>query len=175
MAAQPHSFDLARLQLSSGEGRRVDLDLPLPSLEFGEQRYEVEGGSTRIRLDVSHTTNGWSLRLRFGVRLDGPCIRCLESADADVAVDAREIDQPGGGEELDSPYIERDDLDLTGWARDALALALPAQIVCSDDCRGLCAVCGANLNADPDHAHEAEPDPRWAKLRELFPGGPAQS
>jgi uncharacterized protein len=28
-------------------------------------------------------------------------------------------------------------------------------------------VCGANLNEDPDHAHEAEPDPRWAALREL--------
>jgi uncharacterized protein len=82
-------------------------------------------------------------------------------------VDAREIDQPGGGEELDSPYLEGEELDLTGWAHDALALALPAQIVCTEACRGLCASCGANLNEDPGHAHEREPDPRWAKLREL--------
>jgi uncharacterized protein len=82
-------------------------------------------------------------------------------------VDAREVDQPGGGEDLRSPYLEEGKLDLAAWARDALALALPAQIVCREDCLGLCSVCGANLNEDPDHAHEAEPDPRWAALREL--------
>ena len=160
-------FDLARLQLSSGEGRRIDLDLPLRPLEYGEQRYAVEGGQAQVRLDVSHTTNGWSLRLRFDTRLDGPCMRCLEPAHAPVAVDAREVDQPGGGEDLDSPYVSGDELDLTGWARDALALALPAQIVCDRECLGLCAICGANLNEDPSHGHESEPDPRWAKLREL--------
>jgi uncharacterized protein len=35
------------------------------------------------------------------------------------------------------------------------------------DCAGLCPEWGANLNVDPEHAHESEPDPRWAKLREL--------
>ena len=65
------------------------------------------------------------------------------------------------------PTWTDDDLDLRAWARDALALALPAQIVCREDCLGLCADCGANLNADPGHAHEAAPDPRWAKLSEL--------
>ena len=46
-------------------------------------------------------------------------------------------------------------------------LALPVRILCTDECRGLCAICGANLNEDPEHAHEREPDPRWAKLSEL--------
>ena len=43
----------------------------------------------------------------------------------------------------------------------------PAQITCRPDCAGLCAQCGANLNEDPEHAHEREPSPRWAKLSEL--------
>jgi uncharacterized protein len=167
VAAQQHLFDLGRLALSSGEARRIQLDLPLEPLQYGEQRYAVEGGATQVQLDVSHTTTGWSLRLRFEARLDGPCMRCLEPAGAPIVVDAREIDQPETAEELDSPYVTGDELDLTGWARDALALALPVQIVCDDECRGLCAVCGANLNEDPEHAHEREPDPRWAKLREL--------
>ena len=59
-------------------------------------------------------------------------------------------------------------LDLHAWAHDAYALALPAQVVCREDCAGLCPECGENLNAaGPGHAHEREPDPRWAKLREL--------
>jgi len=95
-------------------------------------------------------------------------MRCLEGARKAVDVDAREIDQPGGGEELSSPYVEDEHLDLRGWARDALALALPSQILCREDCLGLCAVCGENLNeAGAEHRHEPEPDPRWAALRDL--------
>ena len=95
-------------------------------------------------------------------------MRCLEDADTPIHVDAREIDQPGGGDDLRSPYLAGEELDVRAWARDALALALPAQIVCREECRGLCAICGENLNeAGPDHAHEAAPDPRWAKLGEL--------
>jgi uncharacterized protein len=162
------TFDVGRLGLSSGEARRVDVDVPIHGFEFGGQDYVVVGGSVEATLDLSHTTSGYSLRLRFDTVLDGPCVRCLEDAGRAVAVDAREVDQPGGGEELSSPYLEEDQLDVAGWARDALVLALPAQIVCSDDCRGLCPVCGENLNlAGPEHGHEPEPDPRWAALREL--------
>jgi uncharacterized protein len=167
MAQRTDIFDVGRLALSSGEGRRLDLDVPVDAFDFGGQRYEVEGGSVDVRLDVSHTVSGYAFRLRFDAELDGPCVRCLEPADHGVEVDAREIDQPGGGEELSSPYFEEGLLDMRAWARDALALALPTQIVCSEDCAGLCSVCGENLNRSPDHAHEREPDPRWAALREL--------
>jgi uncharacterized protein len=161
-------FDIGRLGLSSGEGRRLDLVVAVEPLDFGGQEYAIEGRRVPAILDVSHTTTGYSLRLRFEAGLEGPCMRCLEEAHKAVAVDAREIDQPGGGEELDSPYLEEEQLDLRGWARDALALALPTQIVCRDDCKGLCPECGENLNrAGPEHRHEREPDPRWAALREL--------
>ena len=94
-------------------------------------------------------------------------MRCLEPASPSFAVDAREVDQAGGGDELSSPYVDGEELDLASWARDAFALALPAQLLCREDCAGLCPECGADLNADPSHAHERAPDPRWAKLREL--------
>jgi uncharacterized protein len=162
------SFDLGTLTLSSGEGRRLELEVPVDDFDFGGQRYSVRGGRVAAVLDVSHTTTGYSLRLRFDATLEGACMRCLDDAARSLAVDAREVDQPGGGEELSSPYLDRNELDLRAWARDALALALPTQIVCRPDCLGLCAICGENLNrAGPDHAHEREPDPRWAALREL--------
>jgi uncharacterized protein len=168
MAQRTDTLDVGALKLSSGEGRRLELEVPVDSFDFGGQRYSVPGEQVSATLDVSHTTTGHALRLRFETQLEGPCMRCLESAGHRVAVDAREIDQPGGGEELRSPYLEEDELDLRAWARDALALALPTQIVCREDCLGLCAICGENLNeAGPDHAHEREPDPRWAALREL--------
>ena len=167
MGQRTEIFDVDRLGLSSGEGRRFELDVPVGALEFGGQRYELPDEVVDALLNVDRTTAGYSLRLRFDAALSGPCMRCLEDAAHVVHVDAREVDQPGGGEDLRSPYLEEGRLDLTAWARDVLALALPTQIVCRDDCRGLCSLCGANLNEDPEHAHEAEPDPRWAALREL--------
>ena len=167
MAQRTDIFAVGRLGLSSGEGRSLDLDVPVDAFDFGGQRYEVEGGAVEARLDVSHTVRGYAFRLRFAAALKGPCVRCLETADQGVDVDAREIDQPGGGDELSSPYFDEGHLDMRAWARDALALALPVQIVCREDCAGLCAVCGENLNRSPDHAHKREPDPHWAALREL--------
>jgi uncharacterized protein len=170
MPQRTDAFDLARLGLTSGEGRRLDLHVHVEPFSFGGQRYAAEPDVVPVRLDVSRTTgSGWALRLRFAVAVGGPCMRCLEPAEPRFEVDAREVEQPGmGDDELSSPYVDDEgELDLAAWARDALALTLPAQITCRADCAGLCAQCGANLNEDPEHAHEAAPDPRWAKLREI--------
>jgi uncharacterized protein len=160
-------FELGRLGLTSGEGRRLDLFVHLDPFNYGGSTYAVEPDLVPVRLDVSRTTaNGFALRLRFSATLAGPCMRCLEPAAPSFEVDAYEVHQPGGGEELTSPYMD-EELDLAAWARDALALALPAQLTCREDCAGLCPQCGASLNEDPGHAHEPEPDHRWAKLSEL--------
>ena len=173
MPAAYHSIDLARFALRPGEGRRLDLVADPGQLELGGERYAAAGDSVDARLDLSRTAAGYAVRMRFTAHVSGPCMRCLEDAEVTVEVDAREVDQPGTqDEELRSPYVEQDELDLGSWAHDALALALPLQPLCRPDCRGLCPVCGVSLNdADPEqHRHDAAPDPRWAKLRELGSG-----
>ncbi len=102
------------------------------------------------KLDVSRTTgSGWFLRLRFDARALGPVHalpRGRRQDDASTSTPAR-CDQPGAeDDDLRSPYLDGDELDLHAWARDALVLELPTQIVCRDDCKGLCAICGENLN-----------------------------
>jgi uncharacterized protein len=169
MALATDSFDLAGLRLTSGEGRRVELFVPLDRYELAGEQYDVRPELIPVRLDVSRTTgDGYALRVRFQAELAGPCMRCLQAAESAFEVDAREVSQPGEGEELESPYVAHRLLNLRAWVSDALALMLPAQLLCRSDCAGLCPVCGADLNlAGLDHRHEREPDPRWAKLSEL--------
>ena len=169
MPARTDILDLARLSLTSGEGKRLDWNVSLDDLTFGGAQYSVLPEALPVRLDVSRTTGlGYALRLRFAATLSGPCMRCLEDAEPTFDVDSREVNIPGGGDELQSPYVEGEELNLSAWARDALALALPAQLLCRPDCAGLCPICGEDLNeAGPEHTHESEPDPRWEKLREL--------
>jgi uncharacterized protein len=169
MTPQPKTtFDLASLQLSHGEGRSVELPVHTGELEIGGQAYRAVPDPAAARLDVSRTRTGHAMRLRFELRLEGPCMRCLDPAGLEMAIDAREVDQPGD-EELLSPYVSEGELDIGHWAHDAIALAVPERILCRSGCAGLCPVCGASLNdADPaEHEHGGGADPRWAKLREL--------
>jgi uncharacterized protein len=169
MAAETHDFDLAGLRLRAGEGRRLELDVRIPPLVLGSERYTADPERVPVLLDVSRMTGrGYALRLRFTTALVGPCVRCLNRAAASVVVDAREADRPGAGTELESPYVSGETLDLAAWARDAFVLAAPLKVLCREACAGLCPVCAADLNeAGSEHHHEKAPDPRFAKLREL--------
>ncbi len=165
-------LDLSRFVRSSGEGRRVDVDVDPGGLTYGDHSYAVAGGTVPARVDISRTSTGYSLRIRFEAAVTGPCMRCLDAAEMPIEVDAREVDQPGGSEEdgLRSPYVDADELDLGAWAHDALALAMPAQVLCRPECKGLCPVCGESLNgADSGahrHADQHRPGP-MDKLSEL--------
>ena len=118
---------------------------------------------------VTKASTGTVFELRFTARLHGPCFRCLDDAVLDLPIDAREYQatSPGEAEELKTPYVMDDKLDLAAWSRDAVALALPDKILCRPDCAGLCPTCGKNLNDEP-HTHEDEPvQSRWAALESL--------
>jgi uncharacterized protein len=169
MAPETHDFDLAGLRLSAGEGRRLELDVRIEPLLLGGEPYAASPARVPVVLQVSRMMGGgYALSLRFTAALEGPCMRCLNDAAPSVEVESREVDRPGGGEELQSPYVRDEVLDLATWARDAFALAAPVKVLCREDCQGLCPVCAADLNeAPPGHHHASEPDRRWAKLSEL--------
>jgi uncharacterized protein len=171
MHARAGILELEGLSLSPGQARQVEAAVELAPIELGGQTYEPAGGRADARLDVSRTTTGYALRLRYDTELAGPCVRCLEPARIELSVDAREVNQPATrDEELRSPYVNDDgELELRRWANDAMVLGLPSQPLCRPDCAGLCAVCGESLNdTDPeDHRHGGGGDPRMSKLRDL--------
>ena len=161
--------NLRTLRLRSGEQHRDHHDVPLEPYQLAGQRYLPVPQAAAAELAVTRASSGMVLELAFPVRLHGPCFRCLEDAALDLRVRAREYHatSPHADEELRSPYVDEERLDLAAWARDATALKLPAQILCRLDCAGLCALCGVNLNDEP-HEHEAgATDPRWDVLAEL--------
>lgn len=99
----------------------------------------------------------------------GECVRCLDPLDLEVEADFQELyffpGEDTGGDE-DAVFLVNDLLDLEPVVHDAVVLALPSAPLCRDDCQGLCPQCGADLNEDPEHTHEAV-DPRWAALADL--------
>ena len=162
------TFDLRRVKLRSGEQFRTTLSVLLEPFELGGQRYRPVPDSPDAELILTKTPQGHVLDLGFELRLEGPCVRCLEVAGIDVAVSAREYHESAAeSEELRTPYLVDDRLDLSTWARDAVALALPDKILCREDCAGICAGCGVNRNEEDCRCPPPRPDARWAKLEEL--------
>lgn len=163
------TFDLRQAKLRPGEEYRDELDLTLSPFELGGQRYLPVPESVRAELVINRGTSVTTFELNFPVRLHGPCYRCLNDAVLDLSIRAREYQatSPGEADELKTPYVVDNQLQLSDWARDAIAVELPQQILCRPDCAGLCPMCGEDLNENP-HEHEDErADPRWAALEEL--------
>ena len=163
------TVDLRTLRLRPGEVRRETLDVELEPFVLGGQRYEPSPATRPVTLELSQASGATVLEMRLRVHLSGACMRCLGHAEISRDVRAREFhdfDAPPG-DELRSDYVVDDHVQLSTWARDAVALELPDQILCRDDCAGLCPLCGKDLNVEPHEHLERVRDPRWAALEEL--------
>jgi DUF177 domain-containing protein len=161
-------FSLRALRLRPGEEYRDKQEVELEPVSLGGQRYLPVPQRVQAELVVSQAQTGTVFELRFHTRLHGPCYRCLADAVVNLDIEGREYQASSpDSDELRTPYLENDQLDLSGWARDAVVLALPDKILCRLDCSGLCPVCGRDLNVDPHGHDDEELDSRWAALSEL--------
>ena len=169
-------IDLRRLDLVPGAGARVEVPVALEDITLGGQPYSPEPREAEAVVDAGSSGSGLGLRLRFATTMQGACQRCLAPSSVDIAVDARDFQASGRDdadepdEDLDCEYLggpARMELDVGAWARDAVAEAMPMSILCREDCAGLCARCGADLNDGPCDCADDEVDPRWAALEQL--------
>jgi uncharacterized protein len=165
-------FDLRTLRLSVGDSHREPIELALSPFTLGGERYEPLPARVPGELRITRLTSGLLFDLSFSASAFGACQRCLEEARIDVSTDSREYQahtpEPGGEDEMVTPYLSGEVLDTDRWAQDALLLAMPPKIVCTDDCEGLCPQCGHNRNEGPCGCVVEESDGRWAKLRDLL-------
>jgi len=161
-------FNLRNLRLRSGEQFADAKDVDLEPLDLAGQRYLPVPATVPAQLSITRASTGTVFELDFDARLHGPCYRCLGDAVLDVPIRGREYEATNpDSEELRTPYLVDGKLDLSAWARDAIALALPDQILCREDCAGLCPMCGKDLNVEPHEHEEDAGDSRWAALAEL--------
>lgn len=173
--AEPNArrLDLRPLEVPSGGTGRAETAVAVDDLQLGGQRYRVLPRELPVRVEVTRSLTGVHLRLRAEAALEGPCWRCTEPARLAVSIDAAEYAADGRDadapfdDDLDSVYVEDQRVDVAQWTRDALVEAMPTTILCRESCAGLCAGCGADLNAGDCGCAPAGGDPRWQALAAL--------
>ncbi|MEQ6903504.1 YceD family protein [Nocardioides sp. YIM 152588] len=168
-------LDTRELGRRAGSQTEVSRTVPAPA-DLGIEVLSVpEGAPVELDLRLEAVMEGVLVTGEASAELVGECVRCLDEIRDDLAVNFQELfvyddsrDYHPGSEEEDETNVVQDDLiDLERVLRDAVVLALPFQPLCREDCPGLCPECGVRLADDPDHAHEAAIDPRWAALAQL--------
>lgn len=164
----PFIVDTHELGRQPGHERDINLEEKAPEELSLEMIGVPQGSPVRIEGRIESVMEGVLATGEIDVDIHGSCVRCLEAIDYPLAVDFSELfvydDRPV---EDDESRLVGDLLDLELVVRDAVLLDLPTNPLCKPDCRGLCTECGANLNEDPEHAHDAPIDPRWAGLQSL--------
>jgi DUF177 domain-containing protein len=145
----------------------------------GDNAGLIEAGVSGIDADIvaTHTNPGAYLEGDARASVSQQCSRCLRAIETPIQAQFAEqyystIDLLTGDRRDQHPPVDAKTIgsdfriDLTPLLREELILATPLAPLCRPDCRGLCEVCGRDLNVDP-HEHEAFVDDRWGKLREL--------
>ena len=129
-----------------------------------------QGSPVELDLRLEAVGEGVLVTGTAEVGIAGQCVRCLVELTDSSVVDFQELYVYPGNESDDADtedeirHLVDDLLDLEPVLRDAVVLELPFQPLCRPDCEGLCPDCGADLNANPEHEHQAPVDPRWAGL-----------
>lgn len=158
---------------------RFKIDIPAGEIEFDNKVAQssplhTEGVAELISRSLGDIRINGSLQ----VTVTAPCDRCLEPISLPVAnpfdlvyMPASEASE-GGEDEINEDavevgFYEGSGLQLEDVLREVVLLALPMQLVCREDCRGICPVCGQNRNQRECSCHSAAVDDRWNKLKDL--------
>jgi uncharacterized protein len=158
----------------------------------GLNRILEKGGGADFRVtrppqaEVTHWRSGVTLFFRGTIEgeVTGQCARCLEmylfpftrqfsAALTPPAVTEREKEL--SPEELEFSFYTGDEIDVSALVQEQILLTLPSRPLCREDCKGLCAQCGTNLNLQPCECRPLRSDSRLSVLVTLHVSPPTTS
>jgi len=150
-------------------GEYRDLDVRPAFEDVHTELARLDAGPLESRLRAESVVEGVLVTGRVAGAASLKCARCLEPFEGFVELDVCELFTTPGHElpEEEAYKVEGSEIDLEPMLRDALLLALPLNPVHDENCKGLCASCGRNLNEGPCDCVTDEIDPRWAELSAL--------
>ena len=167
------SLDLKKIRTQRERFERVYSPGQLP----GESDYSVVE-PVALAFDIFKDKQQFHLVGDVKTVLEMPCSRCLEpfrhgvDARFDLryqphAVNTGEGEREIEEDDLSTAFYENDEIDLGQLMREQFYLSLPMKPLCREDCKGLCPVCGTNLNRGSCSCKRDWDDPRLAALKTL--------
>ncbi len=144
----------------------TEVPLEMDSISFVQGSFPVEEASP-VNVDIFHVKDGrMQIKESARIRVAIPCDRCLRPISQEFVLEAeREVNLSG---EERPAYIEGTYLDVDRLIFHELLLHWPSKILCREDCKGICPVCGADLNQGECGCDKQVLDPRMAAIQDIF-------
>ncbi|MDA8396250.1 MAG: DUF177 domain-containing protein [Actinomycetota bacterium] len=167
-AINPFKVSITKLSKAPGSVLQVDVEGAIPEM-FVSSAWVADDGTVHAKGQLEAVHSGILFSGTATIEVTSECRRCLGRSTQPMQVEIRELFEADFKEEEGDTYpVEGDHVDLTEMLRDAVVLALPAAPLCSAECKGLCQVCGTNLNeTDCGHKGGGDIDPRFRILDQL--------
>ncbi len=150
MILDPRDLVLDLTSLRTGSNRGVfEIDMTVPDWRLDEEIRPR--GTGRLELEVNYRERSVIVRGRLDARFGIPCSRCLEDASFAVTEEVFAVYSMDDSLDADTPAVRIPrsgrQVSILDAVREAVILSVPGKTLCRDDCRGICIVCGANLNS----------------------------
>ena len=161
-------LDLKKAFITNDYVAPVEYELDLQDIEYSgvfplKQPISVKG-------EVANSAGVVTLSIHYSVRYEAPCDRCGRDAVEEIGVDithvlATSIENEDNDDIVLVPEME---LDLDELCRNDVLLHIPMKHLCRKNCKGMCSVCGKNLNDGECDCIKKEIDPRLQALADLL-------
>jgi uncharacterized protein len=163
---------------SVGDGTRpFEFTVKPEDLELGTEGIQV-AADVMVRGELKKSASQVDVSAHVVAPLAVACTRCLNDVQKELDFNFHagfvaseflptEREVQVSGRDLDTDVLDGNEIDLTDLIREQILLNLPDQVFCREDCLGICAGCGADLNTGRCHCSEGDIDPRWAALKDL--------
>lgn len=122
-----------------------EISFDLPAMNIGSD-LNLQGLTGKVEL--TRTPKGILIQANFSTSIIAECVRCLDEYEQPLKTDFSELYAFHANSVTDSGLIVPEDgnIDLLPLLREYLLIEVPIKTVCREDCKGLCTVCGENLN-----------------------------
>lgn len=163
-------------EILSKEGKIIEkkVELEKKVIEISGETFEI-AGKEPIELTLSNTGDQKVLiSAKVDLSVEIPCGRCLKDVNTEFCLDfSREIDMKISDEEREEQldennYIAGYELDVDALIADELVLQWPMRVLCKEECKGICNVCGKDLNMEQCDCDRTVLDPRMAAFLDIF-------
>lgn len=166
-------INLTDVFTSEGKVKRLSLPYGKDSFFYGGNAYPVEKQS-EIALTFTNTGSG-SLLMEgnFSLTLLMTCDRCLQDVTVPLTVEfSHQVNSPekekDTQEEEEQSFMSGYELDVDVLINNEILINMPVKVLCREDCKGICPVCGKNQNDGECGCDTFVPDPRMAAIKDIF-------
>lgn len=165
-------LDVEQLKKVKGERQRVSFTSELPFLTVEGEKYEFTK-PLQFDLVLTNIGNGINVEGSMSFEIKVECSRCLENISFNMDAMFNEVYydktfQVSVKDNEEWIAYSGDTIDITPEALGTILINVPLRFICHEECRGLCPVCGVNLNQKQCDCVQEDTDPRLAKLKELL-------